>query len=43
VARLGEFSPLGRLFTLGSVLKITEISLFFGGGVLLFSSVPVMY
>jgi hypothetical protein len=25
VTRLGEFSPVGRLFTLGSVLKITEL------------------
>jgi hypothetical protein len=24
VARLGEFSPIGQLFSLGSVLKITE-------------------
>jgi hypothetical protein len=26
VTRLGEFSPIGSLFTLGSFMKITEIA-----------------
>jgi hypothetical protein len=26
VTRLGEFSPIGQRFTLGSVLKITEVA-----------------
>jgi hypothetical protein len=30
VTRLGEFSRIGRLFTLGSFLKITEVSPYFG-------------
>jgi hypothetical protein len=30
VTRLGEFSPLGRLSTLESVLKITEVAQIFG-------------
>jgi hypothetical protein len=27
---LGEFSPIGRLFTLGSSFKITEVAQIFG-------------
>jgi hypothetical protein len=30
VTRLGEFLPIGLLFTLGSFLKITEVVLIFG-------------
>jgi hypothetical protein len=30
VTRLGKFSPLGQLFTLGIVLKITEVAQFLG-------------
>jgi hypothetical protein len=30
VTRLGDFSPLGRLFTLGSFLKRTEVAKLFG-------------
>jgi hypothetical protein len=30
VTRLGEFSPIGRLFTLGSFLKITKVAHIFG-------------
>jgi hypothetical protein len=26
VTRLGEFPPMGQLFTLGSVLKITDVA-----------------
>jgi hypothetical protein len=40
VARLGEFSPIERLFTFGSVLKITKVAQNFG---LRFSTEPVMY
>jgi hypothetical protein len=29
VTRLGEFSPIGRLFTLGSILLITEVAQIF--------------
>jgi hypothetical protein len=37
---LGEFSPVGQMFTLGSVLKITEVAQIFG---LLFCPVPIMF
>jgi hypothetical protein len=30
VTRLAEFSPIGRLFTLGGFLKITEVAHSFG-------------
>jgi hypothetical protein len=40
VTRLGEISPFGRLFTLGSALKITEVAHNFW---LLFSTVPTLY
>jgi hypothetical protein len=30
IKRLGEFSPIGRLFTLDCLMKITEIVQFFG-------------
>jgi hypothetical protein len=30
VAGLGEFSPIGRLFTLGRFLKITKVAQIFG-------------
>jgi hypothetical protein len=30
VTRLGEFSPIGRLFTLGSFCDIAEVTTFFG-------------
>jgi hypothetical protein len=40
VTRLGEFSPHGRLFTLGSGLKITEVVHIC---VLLLSMVPITY
>jgi hypothetical protein len=30
VTRLGEFSPFGRLFSLGSYLKISEVAHNFG-------------
>jgi hypothetical protein len=30
VTRLGEFSPIGRLFTVGCVLKIAEVAQIFG-------------
>jgi hypothetical protein len=30
VTRLGEFSPIGRLFTLGCVRKITEVAQIYG-------------
>jgi hypothetical protein len=40
VTRLGEFSPIGRLFTLGSVMKITEVAKHFG---LLIKTETVMY
>jgi hypothetical protein len=40
VTRLGEFSPLGRLFTLCSFLKITKVAQILG---LPFSTVKVMY
>jgi hypothetical protein len=39
VTRLGEFSPNGRLFTLGNGLKITEVVQISG---LLFSALPVL-
>jgi hypothetical protein len=39
VTRFGEFSPIGRLFTLDSLLKIAEVSLIFG---LLFSVYKVI-
>jgi hypothetical protein len=35
---LGEFSPIGQLFTLASVCKITEVGQIFG---LLFSTAKV--
>jgi hypothetical protein len=38
VTRLGEFSPIGRLFSFASILKITEVAQVLG---LLFSKVPV--
>jgi hypothetical protein len=37
--RLGEFSPIGRFVTLGSILKFTEVSQILG---LLFAAVKVM-
>jgi hypothetical protein len=40
VAGLGEFSPIGRLFTWGISLKITEVAQTFG---LHFSTVKVVY
>jgi hypothetical protein len=40
VTRLGEFSPIGWLFTLGSFTKITELAQISG---LLFPNIPVMY
>jgi hypothetical protein len=40
VTRLGEFSPIGWLFSLGSLSKITELAQILGQ---LFSNVPVMY
>jgi hypothetical protein len=40
VTRLGEFSPFGRLFSLASLLKISEVAQILG---LLFSTAPVMY
>jgi hypothetical protein len=40
VIRLGEFSLIGRLLTLGCVLEITEVAYIFG---LLFSTVKVMH
>jgi hypothetical protein len=40
VTRLGEFSPIGRLFSLGSLLKITEVAQHSG---LLFSSFQFLY
>jgi hypothetical protein len=40
VTRLGEFSHIGRLFALGSVLKITEVAQIFS---LLFSMVRGVY
>jgi hypothetical protein len=40
VTRLGEFSPNGRLFTLGSGLKITEVGQISG---LLFAALTVLY
>jgi hypothetical protein len=40
VTRLGDFSPIGRLFSLGSVLKIKLAAKMFG---LLLPTVPVMY
>jgi hypothetical protein len=39
VTSLGEFSQTGRLFTLGYVLKITEVGKFYEA---LFSTVPVV-
>jgi hypothetical protein len=39
VTRLGEFSPIGRLFALGISLKITEVALMLG---LLSSTVKVV-
>jgi hypothetical protein len=30
VTRLGEFSPIGRFFTIGSFVKFTEKDLIFG-------------
>jgi hypothetical protein len=36
---LGEFSPLGRLFPLGTLPKITKVGQFFG---LLFSTEQIM-
>jgi hypothetical protein len=38
--RLGEISPFGQLFTLGSVLKMTEIAQNFW---LLFPTMPTLY
>jgi hypothetical protein len=40
VARLGEFSPIGRLFTLGNFVKNTEIAQIIG---LLFSTVKAVH
>jgi hypothetical protein len=40
VTRLGEFSPIGWLFTLGSFLKMTEVAQIFG---LLFPNVSATY
>jgi hypothetical protein len=40
VTRLGEFLPNGRLFTLGSVLKVLDVAQNFW---LLVFTVPVMY
>jgi hypothetical protein len=40
VTRLGEFSPIGRLFIMGSGLKITEAVHIFGP---LFSTVPTIF
>jgi hypothetical protein len=40
VTRLGEFSPIGRLFILSSFCKIAEVTRILG---LLFSTVQVMY
>jgi hypothetical protein len=40
VTRLGEFSPIGLLFSLGSLLKITEVAQHSG---LLFSSFQFIY
>jgi hypothetical protein len=40
VTRLGEFSPLWLLFTLASLMKVTELAHIFGQ---LFSSVKVLY
>jgi hypothetical protein len=40
VTRLGEFSPIGRRFTLGSVFKIAGVLQIFG---LRFSTVPDRY
>jgi hypothetical protein len=37
VTRLGDFSPIGRLLTLGSILKITEVAQNFRA---VFSTVP---
>jgi hypothetical protein len=36
---LGEFSPIGRLFTLGSFLKITKVAQFFGQHLSIYKSV----
>jgi hypothetical protein len=30
VTRFGEFSPLGRLFSLGGIFKITKVAQIFG-------------
>jgi hypothetical protein len=40
VARLGEFSPIGSLFTLGNFVKIAEVAPIIG---LLFYTVKVMF
>jgi hypothetical protein len=40
VIRLGEFSPIGRLFSMGSTLKITEVAQIFDH--LLFSHVKAI-
>jgi hypothetical protein len=40
VTRLNEFSPIGRLFAVGSFLKITEAAIIFK---LPFSAVKVMH
>jgi hypothetical protein len=39
VTRLGDFSPIGRLFTLGLFTKITKVAQMFG---LIFTTAKVM-